>query len=310
MRAGFDHMSDDSVRIGTLTLPVHQRGDHAVLGVGPEQSQVLGFVLNSAMQGGLAADFRKALLERRSVSDQGVYVSYLPDISREVERGRQRWLDLTGQPPGDDVYLLGTQFRGVASLVVPRQLLIDVFDHLTALGPAPPPVLNAWDHLEQHALDLLPHPTLPSPDAEIRDLLSDLSGAGVLDLTQHPSILEHLDPIRHEVLLTYVAAVKELTAYYASPQRAARTDLITNPPIIGGPVSLEWFRHGVQPPDDKADAFTWLTFFEGVVQTATVSPNGASETYQKLGGQWFHLRWRCEVPGTRSLTWAARIERP
>jgi hypothetical protein len=64
-----------------------------------------------------------------------------PQPEDDLEPARARWRSLTGEEPGEDVYILGTGFT-YDEVVLPRQTLLEIIQGLKKLRaefPDPPP---------------------------------------------------------------------------------------------------------------------------------------------------------------------------
>ncbi len=107
----------------------------------------------------------------------------------------------------------------------------------------------------------------------------------------------------------YVVAARELTAYYAGLERAEFIQPLDSPPIVGGPVSVDWFRRRVPTPDGHTP-LGWLAFCEWILRTSELRPDHPGEFYSRIQGKTYHLRFRREDGLNPALTWAEPVKRP
>jgi hypothetical protein len=146
----------------------------------------------------------------------------------------------------------------------------------------------------------------PGQGGRIVALLALLGGYGLFDT-------DKLDANRvlvqgYAALEAYVDAAKSLLSYYRSSERAEYIQPPDEPPIIGGPVSIDWFRKHVPAPEGSPP-LSWLAFCEWILRTAAIHPGGANELYSRIGGQTYYLRFRREDGEHPALTWAEPFKR-
>lgn len=107
----------------------------------------------------------------------------------------------------------------------------------------------------------------------------------------------------YPTLESYVAAGRELTAYYGSRERADFIQPLDAPPVVGGPVSVDWFRRRVPTPEGRT-ALGWLAFCEWILRTSELRPDHPGEFYSRIDGRTYVLRFRREDGVTPALVWA------
>jgi hypothetical protein len=224
-----------------------------------------------------------------------VRAQFVPDTALAVptEAGR-RWQSSTGSVVSTNAYLVTA---GEEDLLVPRPVLVQLIARLdqlrsgTAAPVVPTPQLPPDDlyaafgiessnqpvsldldlarYLEEQAVAVdaleLDAPVLSRARAAIkrRLLLESLESLGLLtgpDATARAV----LDTAGAGRVLGYVAAADGLRAYLGS---GARQQAVAEPrsmAVVGGPVSLDWFRlHAPTPPGIEANS--WLAHWENVV---------------------------------------------
>lgn len=116
-------------------------------------------------------------------------------------------------------------------------------------------VLN---ELEQRARSLAAGDDTTLP-ARRRFLLLDMQAAGVFDAGAN--LRETLVRLGHDELLSFHLAALELAAYYRSEERQSWFPSSAEPPLIGGYVALDWFRHEPESPPAGTPNF-WLARLE------------------------------------------------
>lgn len=113
-----------------------------------------------------------------------------------------------------------------------------------------------------------------------------------------PETLHH-----HPTLRGYVLAARGLEAYYNSTERAEYIQPLDTPPIIGGPVSIDWFRRRVPTPEGRSP-LSWLAFCEWILRTSHLRADNPGEIYSRIQGKTYFLRFRREDGLHPALTWA------
>ena len=154
-------------------------------------------------------------------------------------------------------------------------------------------------YLEQQALAA--ETVSEGQGGRIAGLLAELVAHGVFDA--EPEALRG-----YPTLESYAAAAQELRAYYRSAERATYIQPLDTPPIIGGPVSLEWFRKRVPTPEG-ATAHAWLGYCEWIIRTSELRPDSPGEFYARIQGVTYYLRFRREDGVHPALTWAELLRK-
>ena len=88
--------------------------------------------------------------------------------------------------------------------------------------------------------------------AERRSLLTALDANGFFDGAGREPDARRLDERGLAVLAAYRRGALELLAYLDSPERRERLPGGAAGPVLGAPVSVDWFRHAVAPQRRRA----------------------------------------------------------
>lgn len=165
---------------------------------------------------------------------------------------------------------------------------------------------------EARALDVLdadPEAAAPDVFAWRRSLLVRLDAAGLFEDRRVDAKLQALVDWSLPTLLAYARAALDLHAYYRSAERAREVPdhavpPNAEPPIVGGPVSVDWFRRGVPTPAPH-HPYAWLGYFEHLLRTSVVPDRMASEQIVGVGGHVYRFAWRREDGTHPALVWGA-----
>lgn len=155
------------------------------------------------------------------------------------------------------------------------------------------------DYLEQTAAEA-DRPG-PGQGGRIAAALAILHGHRVFELD--PETLH-----AHPTLRGYALAARQLKAFYASAERAEYLQPLDSPPVVGGPVSIDWFRRGVPTPEGF-HPLSWLAFCEWILRTSQLRADNPGEFYSRIQGRTYHLRFRREDGLHPALTWAEPVSR-
>ena len=292
--------------IGNLPLSLSAREGGVVIGQIDPAMEPLKAVVNSALTGGSMKGLRRLLEQGLQVdSNPGIAIAR-PYPEDDLAPLKAQWEALTGEPAGDDVYILQTKWDR-KRVLVPRLALLSLFDRLEVMrgGPAAEPPDEDLRYLESKAAEA----DLGGEGAggKAKGVLALLEGHGFFDPKFRDANWERVGKGRYPVLESYLRAIDALLAYYRTPERAEYIQPPDFPPVVGGPVSLEWFRKGVPTPEG-INPLSWLAFAEWLLRTSTLETPG-NEIYQRVGGETYHLRFRREDGEHRALTSAERLTR-
>jgi hypothetical protein len=119
--------------------------------------------------------------------------------------------------------------------------------------------------------------------AKRRFLLLDLVAAGIFDL-------EFELPAEFRTLRAYRQAALRVSEYLAGGERSSFNPDAAPEPVVGSPVSIDWFRFP-QPGPGHLSPAEWLAYAENILTHAGVS-GGQGEVLTRLGSQWWTLVWR------------------
>jgi hypothetical protein len=274
----------DSLKLGRLDLPLVHTPTETVLDI-YESSPLapMAWVLNNAMRGS-PSDFRSRVEGDQTASEAGLSASRVraPDPC-----SNRRWRAWTGLLPTDDMFALATSFIAL-SVPITRAALLRLFDELMAWQRAPRPVDSAdapapadaapadaaseeadeddddaWmetpgfklHQMEARALvlDERDVQVVSAADAAAvadlrRAFLDDLLRLGLLEDVASSPVAAAVDPCAHPTVLGYREAAREILAYQCCEARLRDLPNAQPFPVVGGPVSLGWFRLGAPTP--------------------------------------------------------------
>ena len=330
----------DTLKIAGLDLKLIPSTTGPRLATEDPRVAPLAWVVNAGLAGVLP-DLASAVESGREVITQGLSAAR-PDPGEDLSEQKAGWRALTGTPAGEDLYILGATFSS-ERMLVPRQVLLDILVALRDLrsGTAPEPGPGGEGKTARPGQPALFEPgsqasrPLSGEEESLRDLelaalaldtvagsddpqiaqavgakrlalFARLEAAGLFDPHRSAEKLNWLNQWQLPVLTGYHTAAVELGTYYRSPERRRYINDEAIPPIVGGPVSVDWFRLQVPvPPDDHP--YTWLGFFESILATADLVETLAGELLSHVGDRWFKLTWRREDGATPALVRAEKI---
>jgi hypothetical protein len=276
----------DGLRLATEPGP-----DGPRLSTDDPQTAPLAAVLNAAATGALEG--LDEALRRGEGAETPIERVRRPYPGDEFPAERERWRRLTGEDPGEDVYVVGTSYTpGV--MVVPRAALRAGLEALRALrhaaAPADGDADTAWlAELEERAADV--------DRLEAADEIEQRARAAVkrrLLLAELDALPAALDDVAYPLLGAYQRAAAERRRYAASEERArALGSSASDDPTV----SLDWFRFEAPAPDGWSDD-AWLAHAEAALRDAQPPAEQAeSELYVRDGAGWTRIAWRREDDG-------------
>lgn len=264
---------------------------------------------------------RERLENREDLIFQELFAKYAkPD--RDLTAGANRWLALTGNELGTDVYVIGIGFSEY-STYIPRPVLLELLDLVLKLretssvvDPSQGQNQSTADVTDETASDSLTESLMrdleerarmlddlvkqpPSPElgaiesAKRRVLLIELDNAGFFNPTQVARLHNQLELWNLPTLQSYYHATIELHAYYNSPERQ---QLISTPQpesILKGPISVDWFRRLNHTPIGYTP-FDWLSQCEQIFENRQVNSGGAGEIFTRINRKLTLLVWRVD----------------
>lgn len=230
----------------------------------------------------------------------------LADLRARIERGEEvQYQSLHALPhPEERAYLLSADFLN-ESMRVSAAALLDILarleslragwraEHLVADRPPARAKAGGLVGLERRARELeelrAGERTVECAAEESvkrRFLLLDMEAAGLLGPDAEVAARLKTFPL----LLEYHLAAVEAALYLASDDRQRYLPDARSQPVLGSPVSLDWFRlPGEMPAGFRP--FEWLAFCEYVLSHSDLS-GGEGELLTRLGADWWRLRWR------------------
>ncbi len=298
----------DTLTLGRLALPLVPGEGGPVLAGTPPAPTALGAVVNAHVTGAALPDLDEVLRTGRRASTSPALTVARPYPEDDLEALRADWEALTGLPAGDDVYVLKASWDK-RRFLVPRRELLSLIEQLREIrkgGAAPartaPPI--DLEMLEAKAAEA--DRKQEGQGGLVQAVLALLAGHGLFDVDRLEENRRMVEG--YPTLEGYLDAARELVAYYRSPERADYIQPLDDPPIVGGPVSIDWFRKRVPAPEGSPP-LSWLAFCEWLLRTANITPDRGNELYSRIQGETYYLRFRREDGLHPALTWAEAIRR-
>jgi hypothetical protein len=321
----------DFVTVDGLTLPLEASPDGIRIGdPGPPLEVIAGFV-NAALSGWIPALREKFERGEDAIREPIVAMRVSPD---DVGEAVERWRSATGTEPGEDIYLVGNGFA--PNLAVPRTVLIELLERLGQLqldhggsppGPdaaslfsedpegAPDPGPGARTYLEElehraEALDAIAG-SAPSSErgaeshAQRRVLLASLDASGLLSDEMFEDKRLWLETWGLGNLLAYLESARQLIAYMRSAERRERLPEAEPQPVLGAPISVDWFRLG-SAAHEGLSPFEWLAYCEYVFRDKQLARGSEGEFRIRAGGPWYRFVWRKDDGVTPALVSVTR----
>jgi hypothetical protein len=305
--------SERQITVDGLTLELRETPQGPILKGGTPLTEPLAWVLNTAFNGEIPS-LRDALKRGDNAGRGGIFlIRPLPE--HDVQAERMNWQALAGRDPGNDVYLLGTNFLEI-TLLAPRQALIDILDTLAKMrGAMSPPLpslfceeplwevpaqgehllvadlerqLVEFEELEQRAATDDERAEL---SAKRRFLLLDFNAGGLLNNKHGTAKSVWLEKWGFQAVHRFYQAVLQLTEYFGSEERREFIPEAGVEPVLGADISVDWFRREQKPPAGIPQ-FRWLAFCEEVFRSGEVGDVAAGEIFTKIDEGWVLINWR------------------
>ncbi len=327
----------DTVEAGGLRLPLIHTADGPRIEPDGELSGLAEFV-NGFLNGVFEGDVRALVRAGEGVGRGGVYARSLPDGLDPIEEGAP-WHRLTGSELGDDAVMAGSSVTGAFVLprsalleILDRMLDVraqaaehadgaapaaaamakaseppsesiadeaqDVLARAVATRPGAPGRADELDRLEARAGELAAMEDSAEAAARRRTLLIELDVMGLLSGAE--TAARELAELRLPALAGYHAAARRLLEYLANDERRELVRGAVPGPVLGAPVSLDWFRQGPEVPDGYS-VDGWTALGEALLTAATPSPTPEGEFFSQWAGRWYRVRWRRDDGNTPAL---------
>jgi len=290
-------MNETSVTVAGLSLPLMQSPRGPLLSINHPEIEPLAWLINLALDGGLK-DLRARMQSGQDVHYKGLHAA------RQSSGEYRLWGDFFG-----------------TSMTLPPESVLDTLARLDALHEASrrtPPSPPAQEPAEppRPALDPAVEPTAapraPQPLEELearaaeldrltrrdrtlenvveesakrRFLLLDLEATGIFE--PGPDLPEALPTLR-----SYRAAGLQVAQYLVSDVRRRFNPDCSPGPVVGSPVSVDWFRFP-SPGPSHLTAEEWLAFLENILVNGGAS-GGQGEVFVHVGPAWWTLWFRCD----------------
>jgi hypothetical protein len=126
---------------------------------------------------------------------------------------------------------------------------------------------------------------LAEESAKRRFLLADMEATGIFQPGQGL-------PEEYPILDGYRSAGLETARYLSSAERQRFNPGSGPEPIVGAPVSIDWFRFP-SPGPSHLSSLEWLAFLENVLVHGGTS-GGQGETFVQIGSEWWILYYRSD----------------
>jgi hypothetical protein len=210
------------------------------------------------------------------------------------------WRELSGQELGDDPWVISFGFLS-RRLAVPRSVLLELAVELARLRAEAPKPPGPWLFRANPQW----HEPAPGEDAALRPLEQI---AARTDASGRPTILRALE--RHGIfadawwderaawldrwalptLAEYARAARDMHRYLRSDERRRHVEEAGPQPILGAPVSIDWFRHPSVPKG--YERYDWLGACERALRDAPSTEGAQGEVFIQVGNTWCRIGWR------------------
>jgi|GEM_PF-3507107 len=210
------------------------------------------------------------------------------------------WRELSAIELGPDAWVISIGFLS-RTLAVPRAALLELADELArlraeALKPTGPWLFRVnpqWHEPapgEEDALRPLERMARRADPAERPALLRALDDHGIFADAWWDERLRWLDRWDLPTLAEYARAAREMHRYLRSAERQRHVASARAQPILGAPVSIDWFRHPSVP--QSFERFDWLGSCERALRDAPSTDGSEGEVFTRVGPLWCRIWWR------------------
>jgi hypothetical protein len=219
------------------------------------------------------------------------------------------WHELSGQELGDDPWVISIGFLS-RRLAVPRAVLLELADELARLradAPKPPgpwlfranPQWHEPAPGEDAALRPLEHMAARADTAERLALLRALEQHGIFADAWWEERAVWLDRWGLPTLAKYARAARDMHRYLRSAERRRHVEDAGAQPILGAPVSIDWFRHPSVPKG--FERYDWLGACERALRDAPSTEGPEGEVFTRVGDAWCWIGWRRDDGQTAAI---------
>lgn len=136
--------------------------------------------------------------------------------------------------------------------------------------------------------------------ARRRVLLIEIDVAGLLRGANVDAERAELDALGLPTLASYLTAAVALLNYLGGETRRRLVPGAAPQPVLGAPVTLDWFRRTPSPPAGMS-VEEWTALGEALLAAATDLRGGEGEFYAQHEGRWYGVRWRRDDGSTPAL---------
>lgn len=210
------------------------------------------------------------------------------------------WRELSGQKLGDDPWVISIGFLS-RRLAVPRAVLLELADELARLradAPKPPgpwlfranPQWHEPAPGEEAALRPLEQMAARADPADRPALLRALEQHGIFADAWWDERAAWLDRWGLPTLAEYARAARDMHRYLGSEERRRHIGDARTQPILGAPISIDWFRHPSVP--EGFERYDWLGACERALRDAPSTEGPEGQVFTRVGNAWCRIGWR------------------
>lgn len=290
-------MNETSLNLAGIELPLMQSPRGPLLSINHPEIEPLSWLINLSVDGGLQG-LQEQIESERNIHYKGIHATL------EDSGNYRLWSDFCTTsitlPPQSILELL-SHLRVLRESFQPRssgkaarkevELTSPVADQ-TFDSTVQPRTLRPLEELESRAVELdrlvqreRSLENASEESAKRRFLLLDLAASGIFELdAEIPGTLP--------TLKSYHSTALKVARYLSSEPRRRFNPDATSAPIIGGPVSIDWFRFPSPVPSHLTED-EWLAFLENILVNGGAH-GGEGEIFVPVGVDWWTLHWRCD----------------
>lgn len=215
--------------------------------------------------------------------------------------------EIVVRPAGGDRWELSVRFAG--EQVITRAELAAVLaelERLRAEAPKPPAPWLFRPDPGWHSPALGEEVVLQALEKRIAaggipqaELLRELERHGLLLDGFAPQKIAALEQWHLPILAGYAKAAEEMHRYLRSSERQRHLSQARSQPIIGAPISIDWFRAPNVP--EGFEPFDWLGASERVLADAPSKKGPEGEVFTRIGDRWMRIKWRRDDGNTPAI---------